>query len=61
VIPALGVHYYVMRDFPYSIPFLLEAGSIYIVAFAHQHRRSGYWAHAVAVEGAAAGFVPQEG
>lgn len=41
--PALGVHRYVMRDFPYSIPFLLEAGSIYIVAFAHQHRRPGYW------------------
>jgi plasmid stabilization system protein ParE len=41
--PALSVHRYVMLDFAYSIPFVLEAGSIYILAFAHQHRRPGYW------------------
>ena len=41
--PTLGVHRYVMREFPYSIPFVVQHGQIYIVAFAHQRRRPGYW------------------
>jgi toxin ParE1/3/4 len=40
--PALNVHRFVMRDFPYSIPYLVETDEVYIVAFAHQRRRPGY-------------------
>jgi hypothetical protein len=45
--PELGVHRYVMRDFPYSIPYLVETDVVYIVAFAHQRRRPGYWVRRV--------------
>ncbi len=41
--PSLGIHRYVMRDFPYSIPFVVEHDEVYILAFAHQRRRPGYW------------------
>ncbi len=33
--PKLGVHRYLMKDFPYAIPFIIEPASIHIIAFAH--------------------------
>ena len=32
-----------VRRFPFSVIYLLEPTSIWIVAFAHHRRRPGYW------------------
>ena len=45
--PKLGVHRYLMKDFPYAIPFIIERASIHIIAFAHLRRRPGYWVRRV--------------
>ncbi len=34
-----------VRRFPYSVLYRHEAGRIFILAVAHQHRRPGYWRH----------------
>jgi len=45
--PKLGVHRYLMKDFPYAIPFIIEPASIHIIAFAHLRWRPGYWVRRV--------------
>ena len=32
-----------VKRFPYSIVFIEHEGDLWVVAFAHQHRRPGYW------------------
>lgn len=34
---------WVIRDFPYSVVFLLRADEVLILALAHHKRRPGYW------------------
>lgn len=38
-----GVRRRVLRRFPYSILYTLEADGVLIIAVAHQSRRPGYW------------------
>jgi len=38
-----NLHRVLVARFPYSIVYRYEAGSILIVAVAHQRRRPGYW------------------
>jgi plasmid stabilization system protein ParE len=34
---------YLLRRFPYSVVYRIDATRIVIVAVAHEHRRPGYW------------------
>ena len=34
-----------VRRFPYNVIYRHDAGRIFILAVAHQHRRPGYWRH----------------
>ena len=34
-----------VRRFPYHVIYRHDAGRIFILAVAHQHRRPGYWRH----------------
>jgi plasmid stabilization system protein ParE len=36
-------HRYLLRRFPFSVVYYLEAHRAVIVAVAHAHRRPGYW------------------
>lgn len=38
-----GTRRYLLRRFPYSVVFRVEASRILIVAFVHGRRRPGYW------------------
>jgi len=40
----LGVRAKVLVKFPYSIMYVIEANTLYIVAVAHQSKRPAYWA-----------------
>ena len=42
-----GTRRVVLRRFPFSVVYLLEAESILIVAVAHHGRRPGYWRNRV--------------
>ncbi len=43
-VPAsIGARRVLVKRFPYSIVFIDHAGDIWVVAFAHHHRRPGYW------------------
>ena len=33
----------IVKRFPYSIIFIEHEDDLWVVAFAHQHRRPGYW------------------
>lgn len=39
-----GTRRYLLRNFPYSIVFVLKGDSILVLAVAHDKRRAGYWA-----------------
>lgn len=39
------VRHRVLRRFPYSIMYLIEAEVVVILAVAHHKRRPGYWLH----------------
>lgn len=41
--PGTAFRKLVIRRFPYSVIYLEEAESIWVVAFAHQRRKPGYW------------------
>ena len=38
-----GVRTFQVRRFPYSVVYLNERDTIWVVAFAHQRRHPGYW------------------
>lgn len=38
-----GVHRRVLRQFPYSIFYLVEQNEVVVIAVAHHKRRPGYW------------------
>ncbi len=40
---AEGVHYYILRRFPYTIHYEVTAATVTVLAVAHQRRRPGYW------------------
>lgn len=42
-----GVRAKVLDRFPYSVMYVVDADELFIVAFAHQSRRPGYWADRV--------------
>ena len=43
-IPALiGARRIFVKRFPYSIVFIEHGEDLWVVAFAHHHRRPGYW------------------
>ena len=33
----------IVKRFPYSIVFIEHEDELWVIAFAHQHRRPGYW------------------
>jgi len=39
-----GTRHYLLRRYPFSMVYRVEATRILIVAVAHGHRRPGYWA-----------------
>lgn len=39
-----GTHHYLLRRYPFSVVYRIEATRILVVAVAHGHRRPGYWA-----------------
>jgi hypothetical protein len=41
--PSIGARRVLVKRFPYSIVFIIHEEDIWVVAFAHQHRRPGYW------------------
>ncbi len=41
--PSIGARRVQVKRFPYSIVFINHDGDLWIVAFAHQRRRPGYW------------------
>jgi len=41
--PSIGARRVQVKRFPYSIVFISHDEDLWIVAFAHQHRRPGYW------------------
>ena len=43
VSPETGARCVFVRRFPYSIVLLAHGKDLWVVAFAHQHRRPGYW------------------
>jgi len=43
-LPAfIGARRILVKRFPYSIVFIEQGGDLWVVAFAHQHRRPDYW------------------
>jgi toxin ParE1/3/4 len=40
---SVGARHVFVKRFPYSIVFIDYAEELWIVAFAHHHRRPGYW------------------
>lgn len=40
---ADGVHYYILRRFPYTIHYEVTESHVTVLAVAHQRRRPGYW------------------
>jgi hypothetical protein len=43
-IPAyINARRVIVKRFPYSIIFIEHEDDLWVVAFAHQHRRPGYW------------------
>ncbi len=40
---SLGARSVFVKRFPYSIVFVEHDGDLWVVAFAHQRRRPGYW------------------
>jgi len=40
---AVGARQIFIKRFPYSIVFIEEGDALWILAFAHQRRRPGYW------------------
>ncbi|MEA2327975.1 MAG: hypothetical protein QOE68_2934 [Thermoanaerobaculia bacterium] len=38
-----GTRRYVFRKFPYSVVYFIDDGMVFIVAVAHDKRRTGYW------------------
>ena len=38
-----GTHRYLLRRYPFSVIYRIEACRILVVAVAHGHRRPGYW------------------
>lgn len=43
VSPGLGARCVFVKRFPYSVVFFVQGEELWVVAFAHQHRRPGYW------------------
>lgn len=41
--PTIGARRVLVKRFPYSIVFIEHDEDVWVVAFAHQHRRPGYW------------------
>jgi toxin ParE1/3/4 len=41
--PSIGARRLLVKRFPYSIVFIGHNEDLWVVAFAHQHRRPGYW------------------
>jgi toxin ParE1/3/4 len=41
--PTIDARQVLVKRFPYSIIFISLEEDIWVVAFAHQHRRPGYW------------------
>ena len=41
--PSIGARRVLVKRFPYSIVFIINDEDLWVVAFAHQHRRPGYW------------------
>lgn len=41
--PSIGARRVLVKRFPYSIVFINHEEDLWVVAFAHQHRRPGYW------------------
>lgn len=41
--PGLDIRRYVLRDFPYALPYAVIDQVIIILAVAHTRRRPGYW------------------
>jgi toxin ParE1/3/4 len=41
--PSIGARRVLVKRFPYSIVFIDHDEDLWVVAFAHQHRRPGYW------------------
>jgi len=39
-----GTRHYLLRRYPFSVVYRIEAARILVVAVAHGHRRPGYWA-----------------
>jgi plasmid stabilization system protein ParE len=39
-----GTRHYLLRRYPFSVVYRIEATRILVVAVAHGHRRPGYWA-----------------
>ena len=43
-VPAsIGARRILVKRFPYSITFIEHDDDLWVVAFAHHHRRPGYW------------------
>jgi len=40
---ALGARQVIVKRFPYSVIFIEHDADLWVVAFAHQSRRPGYW------------------
>jgi plasmid stabilization system protein ParE len=40
---SYGVRRVLVKRFPYAIVFFEQSDELWIVAFAHHHRRPGYW------------------
>jgi hypothetical protein len=40
---ALCVRQVIVKPFPYSVIFIEHQSGLWVVAFAHQSRRPGYW------------------
>jgi len=38
-----GVHYYILRRFPYTVHYEFDASTVTVLAVAHHRRRPGYW------------------
>jgi plasmid stabilization system protein ParE len=43
VSPEVGARCVFVKRFPYSIVFFVHGQEMWVVAFAHHHRRPGYW------------------
>jgi toxin ParE1/3/4 len=41
--PSIGARRVLVKRFPYSIVFINHDEDLWVVPFAHQHRRPGYW------------------